>query len=192
MLSPYCQNRKGITVVRTKDATAAENLREFLSKDYKKAAVSAQVETEYYKTLSETTAQFSYAIDFLAVIMSVGGILGVMNTMFAAVSQRIGDIGVLRLLGYARWHIVVSFLLESLAIALIGGLLGCALSTFTNGWSVSSVIGGHAGGKFIVLKLAINADIIAIGILLTLLMGLLGGLLPALSAMRLKPLDALR
>ncbi len=112
-------------VLRTADAAAAVKLQDFL-KDYKKAAVSPLVETEYYKGLSETSAQFSWAIGFLAVVMSVGGIFGVMNTMFAAVSQRIGDIGVLRILGYARWQVLVSFLLESLAIALVGGLLGCA------------------------------------------------------------------
>jgi putative ABC transport system permease protein len=190
--SLFGKNTYTTLVLRTKDATTAEKLKEFLCKDYKKAAVNAQVETEYYRILSETTAQFSYAIGFLAVVMSVGGIFGVMNTMFAAISQRIEDIGVLRLLGYARWQVLVSFLLESLLIALVGGLLGCAFGALTHGWTVSSVVGGHAGGKFVVLQLAINADIIATGILLTLLMGLMGGLLPALSAMRLKPLDALR
>jgi putative ABC transport system permease protein len=179
-------------VLQTKDAAAAKKLKEFLSKEYKKAAVNAQLETEYYKGLSETTAQFSYAIGFLAVVMSVGGIFGVMNTMFAAISQRTADIGVLRLLGYARWQILVSFLLESLAIALVGGLVGCGLGVLANGATVSSVVAGNAGGKSVVLQLAIDAEIIATGILLTLLMGLLGGLLPAWRAMRLKPLDALR
>ena len=163
-----------------------------MAKDYKKAAVNAQVETEYYKSLSETTAQFSCAIGFIAVVMSIGGIFGVMNTMFAAISQRIKDIGVLRLLGYARWQILVSFLLESLVIALVGGLLGCALGSLTDGWTATSIVGGQGGGKSVVLQLAVSPDIIATGILLTLLMGLLGGLLPALSAMRLKPLEALR
>ena len=179
-------------VLRTKDVAAAKKLKEFLSKDYKKAAVNAQLETEYYKGLSETTAQFSYAIGFLAIVMSVGGIFGVMNTMFAAISQRTADIGVLRLLGYARRQILVSFLLESLAIALVGGLVGCGFGALANGATVSSVVAGSAGGKSVVLQLTIDAEIIATGILLTLLMGLLGGLLPAWRAMRLKPLEALR
>jgi ABC-type lipoprotein release transport system permease subunit len=179
-------------VLHTADAAAAGQLKDFLAKDYKKAAVNAQVETEYYKSLSETSAQFSWAIGFLAVVMSVGGIFGVMNTMFAAVSQRIGDIGVLRILGYARWQILVSFLLESLAIALVGGLLGCALGSLTNGWTATSIVGGNGGGKSVVLQLAVDTNIIATGILLTLLMGLLGGLLPALAAIRLKPLEALK
>jgi putative ABC transport system permease protein len=125
--------------------------------------------------------------------MSVGGIFGVMNTMFAAISHRMSDIGVLRILGYARWHILVSLLLEALAIALVGGLLGCCLGALSDGWTATSIVGGSAGGgRSVVLQLSISPDIIAGGILLTLLMGLLGGLLPALSAMRLKPLDALK
>ena len=61
--------------------------------------------------------------------MAIGGVFGVMNTMFAAISQRTKDIGVLRILGFARWQILVSFFLESLLLALIGGLLGCALGS---------------------------------------------------------------
>lgn len=179
-------------VLRTQDAKTAAKLKNFLAQDYQKAAVNAQLETEYYKNLSETSAQFAWAIGFIAVVMSIGGVFGVMNTMFAAISQRIGDIGVLRLLGYARWHILVSFLLESLAIALVGGLLGCAIGSLSDGWTATSIVGGQGGGKSVVLQLAVSPDILATGILLTLLMGLLGGLLPALSAIRLKPLEALR
>jgi len=179
-------------VLKTPDAQTARQLKDFLAKDYKKAAVTAQVETDYYASMSETNQQFAWAIGFIAVVMSVGGVFGVMNTMFAAISQRIKDIGVLRLLGYARWQILVSFLLESLVIALIGGLLGCALGALCDGWTATSIVAGQGGGKSIVLQLAVSRDILAAAVLLTLVMGFLGGLLPALSAMRLKPLEALK
>jgi putative ABC transport system permease protein len=179
-------------VLHTTDAGTARQLKEFLAKDYKKAAVNPQVETDYYASLSETNAQLSYAIAFLAVVMSAGGIFGVMNTMFAAVSQRTADIGVLRLMGYARGQILISFLLESLVISLLGGLLGCGLGSLVNGLTVSSIVGGHAAGRFVVLQLTVDAKIVATGILLSLAMGFLGGLLPALSAMRLRPLEALK
>ncbi len=180
-------------ILRAEDADAARRLKEFLAKDYKKAALNPQLETEYYANLSETSAQFSYAIGFLAMVMSVGGVFGVMNTMFAAISQRTKDFGVLRLLGYARWQILVSFLLESLVIALLGGLLGCAIGSLCDGWSATSIMTGDGGGgKSVVLELAVSPEIIAVGILLALTMGLLGGLLPALAAMRLKALEALR
>jgi putative ABC transport system permease protein len=180
-------------VLHAQGAEGAKRLKHYLAAEYKKAALNAQVEIEYYQSLSDTNAQFSWAIGFLAVVMSVGSVFGVMNTMFAAVSQRVGDVGVLRLLGFGRRHILASFLLESLAIALVGGLLGCALGALSDGWTATSIVTGHSGGgRSVVLQLVVDPTIIATGILLTLLMGLLGGLLPALSAMRLKPLDALR
>jgi putative ABC transport system permease protein len=143
--------------------------------------------------MSETSQQFSWAIGFVAVVMSIGGIFGVMNTMYAAISQRTQDIGVLRLMGYTRGQILVSFLLESIVIALLGGLLGCALGSLADGWTATSVVAGTAGGgKSVVVQLSVDAHIAATCILLTLLMGTLGGLLPALSAIRLRPLEALR
>lgn len=179
-------------ILRARDADTAKRLKEYLAEDYKSIALNPKVEIDFYKDLSETSDNLSYAIWFLAVVMSVGGIFGVMNTMFAAVSQREGDIGVLRLLGFNRRQILVSFLLESLFIALVGGLLGCAIGSLCDGWTANSVAGGHGGGKFIVLQLTVSAEIIATGLFVSLLMGLLGGLFPSLSAMRMKPLDALR
>lgn len=186
--------RENVTtlVLSTADADAAVQLRDFLKNNYAKANILPQVEKEYYAGLSETNQQFLFAIIVITTIMSIGGIFGVMNTMFAAISNRIKDIGVLRILGYARWQILVSFLLESLVIALLGGLLGCALGSLANGLTVNSVVGQGGGGKFVVLELVVDANIWTAGIFVTLLMGGLGGLVPALSAVRLKPLEALR
>ena len=180
-------------VVRTAGADAAEKLKDFFNNDYKKTAVSAQVETEYYASLSETNKQFLVAITFVTIVMGIGGIFGVMNTMFAAIGQRTADIGVMRVLGFARWQILVSFLMESLLIALLGGLLGCALGTLADGWTANSIIGrAHGGGKLVVLRLIVDANTLGVGMLVAVLMGTLGGLLPAVSAMRKRPLEALR
>jgi putative ABC transport system permease protein len=180
-------------VLRTADAADAAATAKDLTTNFKKSALQAQTETAYYDKLNGTNQQFLVAIVFVAVVMAVGGVFGVMNTMFAAISQRIKDIGVLRILGFASWQILVSFLLESLVLALAGGLLGCALGYLANGWSASSIVGsGQGGGKSVMLHLVVDANTLATGVLLTLLMGGLGGLLPALSAMRLKPLDSLR
>jgi len=173
-------------------AGAASKLADFFNNEYAKTPLQAQVETDYYKNLSDTNAQFLYAITFVAAVMAIGGAFGVMNTMFAAVSQRIKDIGVLRLIGFPRRQILVSFLLESLVLAFAGGCLGCFLGSFANGWTANSIVSGQAGGKLIILKLIIGPDIIAIGLLLSLAMGGIGGLIPALSAMRLRALEALR
>jgi hypothetical protein len=181
-------------VLRTADAQSAKAVADDLTKNFKKAALQAEPETEYFSKLSETNRQFSFAIMIVAVLMAIGGVFGVMNTMFAAISGRTKDIGVLRIIGFARWQILVSFLLESLLIALAGGLLGCAIGYLSNGLTATSIVSGGqgGGGKFVVLELVIGADTLLAGLLLALAMGALGGLLPAISAMRLKPLESLR
>ena len=180
-------------VLRTPSAAAARQLADDLTRNFKKSAVQAQPETEYFSKLSETNRQFQTAIVFVAIVMAIGGVFGVMNTMFAAISGRTQDIGVMRILGFAKWQILVSFFLESLLIALVGGLLGCAIGFLANGWTATSIMsGGQGGGKFVVLELVIGADTLLAGLLLALAMGAVGGLLPAISAMRLKPLESLR
>ncbi|MFO0947152.1 MAG: ABC transporter permease [Planctomycetota bacterium] len=181
-------------VARTADAASAQTLANELTTNFKKSALQAQTETEYFSKLSETNRQFLVAILFVAVVMAIGGVFGVMNTMFAAISQRTKDIGVLRVLGYKRWQILVSFLLESMVLALIGGAIGCAVGMLADGWTATSIVSGGqgGGGKSVILELTVDTNTILLGLLLTLTMGLLGGLVPALSAMRLKPLESLR
>src|SRR5262249_50686810 len=114
-------------VLRTADAEAAAAFAKDLSANFKTPAVKAQPEPEYYASLNATNQQFLYAIAVVVVIMAVGSIFGVMNTMFAAIAQRTKDIGVLRILGYSRSQVLTSFFLESVALALLGGAVGCAL-----------------------------------------------------------------
>jgi putative ABC transport system permease protein len=181
-------------VVRAKGPKQARALKDYFNSQYKKAALSAQVETDYFESLTGTNKQFLFAIAFVTVVMAVGGVMGVMNTMFAAVSNRVKDIGVLRLMGYSRLQVMLAFLLESLFIALIGGALGCALGYLADGWTATSIVSssGGGGGKFVVLRLTVDLQTVLLGLLLALGMGAIGGAVPALSAVRLKPLEALR
>jgi putative ABC transport system permease protein len=180
-------------VLQTKDLETARETAKDYTQNYKKSAVQAQTETEYYEKLNGTNKQFLVAIIFVAIIMAIGGIFGVMNTMFAAISQRIKDIGVLRILGFAPWQLLLSFFLESLLLAFIGGAIGCALGSLANGLTASSIVGsGSGGGKSVVLKLTVDSNIVLLGLLFSLCMGAVGGFLPSFWAMRLKALDSLR
>jgi ABC-type lipoprotein release transport system permease subunit len=180
-------------VSRTRDGEAAREMADRVKK-HREGAATAMTETEYYSKLTATNNLYRYAALFIAAIVAVGGILGVMNTMYAAISQRTKDIGILRILGYQRRHLLVSFLLESLLIALLGGLVGCALGYLTNGLSAVSTLSAIAGGggKSVMLHLVVDGNTLATGMLYTLVMGAVGGLVPALSAMRLKPLESMR
>jgi len=175
------------------DAWGAEMLRDFFANEYTRARLSPQVETTFFSAMTATNQQFLYGTLVLCFIMSLGGVFGVMNTMFAAISQRTRDIGVLRLLGYKRWQILVSFMFESVMLAIIGGLVGCAVGMLFDGWTANSVVsGGAGGGKFISLRMTVDFSTLALGMLLSVVMGFIGGLIPSLYAMRLTALEALR
>src|SRR5439155_24550004 len=90
-------------VLRTEGPARAKQLAEWLSRDFKKVPVSAMTEPAYFAKMAEANLQLLGAIYFVAGIMALGGVFGVMNTMFAAIRQRTTDIGVLRILGFARW-----------------------------------------------------------------------------------------
>ncbi|MDY3553850.1 ABC transporter permease [Gemmata sp. JC717] len=174
-------------------AASARAMAYFLNEVYDQAKLKAFSEPDYYKELTKTNEQFLTAIVMMAVIMAVGGIFGVMNTMFASIAARIKEVGVLRILGFKRWQILISFMIESLAIAFAGGLLGCLLGLFANGFEAASTLsGGQGGGKSVTLTMQVDVPILATGMLFTLVMGRLGGLVPALSAMRMEILDSLR
>jgi len=189
----FGKNTYTTIVLRAADAEAAQAMAKDVTANYKQSAVQAQVESDYFDKLNTTNQQFLVAIIFVAVIMAIGGVFSVMNTMFAVISQRTKDIGVLRILGYSRWQLLVSFFLEALFLALLGGALGCVIGSLANGYTATSIISsGQGGGKSVVLKMVVDARILTAGMVFSVVMGCLGGLLPALSAMRLKPLDSLR
>lgn len=188
-------NKYTTLVLRMEDNSeaAARGMAYFLQYRYDQVKLKAYAEPEYYKELTKTNEQFLFWIVTLAIVMAVGGVFGVMNTMFASIAARIKEVGVLRILGFKRWQILISFMLESLIIATIGGALGCALGLFANFFEASSTLsGGQGGGKSVALKLIVDYQTIAAGLLFTLLMGRLGGLVPALSAMRMEILESLR
>jgi cell division protein FtsX len=196
-------NRKGYTsmVVRVEDdgtlEETAERARIFadhMKRRFTNPKVNAFTETEYFARLSEGNMVFLVFALVVAIVMAIGGIFGVMNTMFAAVAQRIKDIGVMRILGFKRWQILVSFLFESLLIAVVGGGLGLLLGMLADGATATSVIsaGQGGGGKTVILKVVVDAKVLMAGAIFTLVMARLGGLIPALSATRLKLLETLR
>jgi ABC-type lipoprotein release transport system permease subunit len=182
-------------IVRTKGPEKAKLAVELLKNFKSERNLQAFTEQEYYAKMSDTNKQFSFAIGVVAVIMAIGGMLGIMNTMYAAISQRSKDIGVLRLMGYRRWQILISFQLESMLIAILGGLFGCMMAYLLfNGVTVTSILssGAGGGGKTVVLKLIYDLRIFAFGMIFTSLMGWAGGLLPALTAMQVRPLESLK
>ena len=193
--SPACSARR--PTPRSSSALPAppkpKKLKDYLNNEYEKAAVQAYTETEYFANLSQTNWQFLISIIIVTAIMSLGGIFGVMNTMFAAVSQRSKDIGVLRILGFSRLHVQASFLLESLVLALAGGVAGSrhrlARSRHESRQrrrqrSRRRQVRRPGNGR--------QRRHHRRGTALSLAMGLFGGLIPSIRAMLIRPLESLR
>jgi putative ABC transport system permease protein len=173
-------------VLRAPDAAAAEGLAGRLAAS-RSVSVEAVTETSYYRKQAEEGDVIRLAAWVIAWFMGVGAMFGVMNTMFAAIAQRTKDIAVLRLLGYEAVHILVAFLLEATLIAVLGGGAGLALGYAANGLTQSAAI----GARQIDFAFRVDATIVALAAAFAVIMGVLGGALPALSAMRVKPLEAL-
>jgi putative ABC transport system permease protein len=126
---------------------------------------------------------------FVSLIMAIGAVVGAMNTMYAIVSARTREIGTLRALGFSRLSILVSFVLESLVLALVAGLLGCLIALPANG--ISAAGGGTTFTDF-AYAFRVTPGAIGVGLIFALIMGFLGGLLPAFRAARLPITTALR
>ncbi len=174
-------------VLRAQDADAARALAGRLSRS-RSLSVEAMTETSYYQKQSNEIDLMKTAAWVIAWFMGVGAMFGVMNTMFAAILQRTKDIAVLRIMGFEAAHIVLAFLLEALLIALLGGGLGLALGYAANGFTQTAAL----GSRQIDFSFRVDAGIVGFAGAFAGVMGVLGGALPALSAMRVKPLEALR
>jgi ABC-type lipoprotein release transport system permease subunit len=126
----------------------------------------------------------------VAFIMGIGAVFGAMNTMYAVVAARTREIGTLRALGFSRRAILSSFVLESVFLAAIGGALGCLLAYPMNGFSTGT--GQTQSFSEIAFAFAITPGIVLWSMVFAILMGLVGGLLPAVRAARLPITRALR
>ncbi len=152
--------------------------------------VEAVQERQYYENQSGQVSGALLALAiFVALVMGVGAVFGAMNTMYAIVAARTREIGTLRALGFSRLSILVSFVIESTSLALVGGALGCVLALPANG--ITSAAGGVNFSE-IAFAFKITPGAIVTGMILALLIGIAGGLLPSVRAARMPITVALR
>ncbi len=154
--------------------------------------VKVENELAYYKNqasgVSAVISTFGYLV---AVIMAIGSIFAALNSMYSAVSTRLVEIGTLRAVGFRGSSILAALMIESMMLALAGGLLGAGLSYIVfNGYTVSTLAAGTFSQTS--FDFAVTGDIMIQGLILALVVGFLGGFLPALRAARQNITDALR
>ncbi|HWW01184.1 MAG TPA: FtsX-like permease family protein [Candidatus Acidoferrum sp.] len=154
--------------------------------------VQVMRQTEYYAEQSSLlTTLITILGRLIATLMAVGAIFGALNTMYNSVSARTREIATLRALGFGRGAVVVSVMLESLAVALLGGVLGAAVAYLAcNGFHTSTV--NWQSFSQVTFAFAVTPQLLVQGIIWATCIGLIGGLLPAIRAARLPIAAALR
>lgn len=148
-------------------------------------------ERQFYADQSEKLANFiSILGQTITVIFSIGAIIGAMITMYASVANRTREIGTLRALGFRRGNIVNAFLQEAMLLGLVAGVGGLAAASLMQAVEISTT--NVQTFSEVVFRLALTPGIALEVLLFSLLMGVLGGVLPALRASKLEIVDALR
>jgi putative ABC transport system permease protein len=158
-------------------------------------ALEAQREVAYYAEQGESAQMVYVLVVVVALLAGIGAVLGATNTLYAAVQARTAEIGTLRALGFARGAILGSFLVESLMTSLLGFAIGAALSVVL-AIAVSNALGGIGFGAATfttnVVQLRVGPSDLVAALVLSLAIGLFGGLFPATRAANLRPIEALR
>lgn len=175
---------------RLRDSAAFSAVKAVLDGD-PRLTVDVRRETQYYRDQSEAMAKFLRILGLsLTVIFSIGAIIGAMITMYAAVANRVGEIGTLRALGFRRSSVLAAFLLESLFLGLIGGITGLFCASFMQLITISTM--NWQTFSELAFSFTLTFDIAWKALLFSVAMGFIGGVIPAIRASRLKIVDALR
>jgi len=178
-------------LVRLESVAAVQTFKDVVKNDQRLGSVAIP-EKEYYANLTKSsTGVVLQSIGFLvAVVMAIGAGFAAANTMYAAVARRSSEIGTLRALGFSRLSILKSFVMESVALALLGGVVGALLAAPLN--NLSAGIGNFQTFSETAFKFQIDAVAISGGLIFAALIGLVGGFLPAWSASRKGIVAAMR
>lgn len=159
-------------------------------KDDRRLNATALEEPEYYAQMMTSGLPLQVVGTFVASVMAIGSAFGAMNTMYAAVARRGREIGTLRALGFSRGSILCSFVIESIALALLGGAIGCLLALPLN--AVTTGVGNFQTFSEIAFNFRVGPSAIFAGLIFAAGIGAAGGFFPARAAARRDILVALR
>lgn len=183
------QDSPSAALVRATDAVTAQALVNSINDDQRLNA-NARTELDYMESQTTSAAPVQFLGIFVAIVMAVGSSFAAMNTMYAAVARRAKEVGTLRVLGFSQGSILLSFLVESLLLSLLGGAIGCLLVLPLN--AVTTGITSLVSFSEIAFSFHVGLPAMAFGVGFALLMGAIGGVLPARMAARKEILNALR
>ena len=191
LLAAFRRPSWGVVVARLAPGVTAEDFARTAAADLRTRPLEAKAEQRFYAEQSAALATFIRILGLaLAVIFSIGAIVGAMITMFGSVASRTAEIGTLRVLGFRRRSIGIAFLLEALALALVGGVLGLGGASLMQAVDISTT--NFTTFAELAFSFRLTPAIAAQSIAFALAMGVLGGFVPALRAARTPIVDSLR
>ena len=176
-------------LMRARDSAALRALSDRISND-RRLQLKALAEPEYYASQTMTATPVRILGNTIAFIMAFGSIFAAMNTMYAAVSVRVREIAVLRVLGFSPVSVLLSFLFESLLLAGLGGLLGIVLALPLDGLATGTT--NWLSFSEMTFQFHITPGLLQQGMIFALILGAIGGILPAAKAARQRAAIALR
>jgi putative ABC transport system permease protein len=168
--------------VRMTSPDAFNQLKDNLTAD-PKLTVQVDRELDYYARQSQVlTTLITVLGGLVAIIMGIGAVIGALNTMYSAVSERSREIATMRAIGFAGSSIAISFIFEAMTIALIGGILGCIFVLPLNGFTTGTM--NMQTFSHLAFAFKVTPMLLVAGIIFALLMGIAGGVPPAVRAAR--------
>lgn len=177
--------------LRLRDAASLDALKALAARDLRLNSLEVRREDLYYAAQSEpVTTALSRLAMIVTVVMSIGAVVGAMNTMYAAVASRTREIGTLRAIGFGPGAIFLGFLAESLCLCALGTAAGAALSLLADGIATGTT--NFSSFSEVAFRFRVTPRVVLEGAIFGLAMGLVGGALPALRAARLRVVRALR
>jgi putative ABC transport system permease protein len=179
----------GSVYLRATDAVTADALKHRVADD-QRLELEGMLETDYYKNQTTSGAPIRVVGTLVAVIMAIGSCFAAANTMYAAVAYRSREIATLRVIGFRKGSIVISFVFEAILLALLGAVLGIIVMLPFNGFTTGT--SNAVTFSEVEFSLRITPVIVLYAALFAIFMGLVGGVAPAWSAARRGILTALR
>lgn len=175
--------------LRARDADAMKELQTRI-RDDEQFKLEAMGEPEYYEKQMSASFALKFVGYAIAAFLTMGAMFAAANTMFAAVASRGREIGALRAIGFSRRSVLLSFLFESILLCLLGGVLGCLATLPLNGLSTGTA--NWATFSELTFAFRFGPAVLMRGVIMAFTMGLVGGLFPAIRAVRIPIITALR
>jgi putative ABC transport system permease protein len=186
-------NGYSVVMARAADDAARDRIIAGVKGD-QRVKLEGKTEKKYYEEQMSVAAPIRILAYLVGIILAIGASFGAMNTMYAQVSARTREIGTMRALGFSRGVVLISFIIESVFLALVGGALGVLVALLLVNVFLTGPVGTQNIRTFsdILFNFELTPPLVLGGVVFSVLMGVFGGFFPAARAARLKIVEALR